>query len=72
MDVNRILEDLLDVSARPQEFQDKLDEMHRRIDAGETAEARALHTELSATLSATDPALVKAEVLLRRREAARR
>ncbi|KYF76550.1 hypothetical protein BE17_48380 [Sorangium cellulosum] len=72
MDVNRILEDLLDVPARPEEFQAKLDELHRRIDEGDTVGARALHEELSATLSSTDPALVKAEVLLRRREAARR
>ncbi|WP_437625439.1 AAA family ATPase [Sorangium sp. So ce1151] len=72
MDVNRILEDLLDVPARPEEFQAKLDELHRRIDEGDTVGARALHAELSATLSSTDPALVKAEVLLRRREAARR
>ncbi|WP_437736260.1 AAA family ATPase [Sorangium sp. So ce1335] len=72
MDVNRILEDLLDVPARPEEFQVKLDELHRRLDEGDTVAARALHTELSATLSRTDPALVKAEVLLRRREAARR
>ncbi|KYF83639.1 hypothetical protein BE11_36535 [Sorangium cellulosum] len=72
MDVNRILEDLLDVPARPEEFQVKLDDLHRRIDEGDTVGARALHTELSATLSPTDPALVKAEVLLRRREAARR
>lgn len=70
MDVNRILEDLLDVPARPEEFERKLEEMHRRLDAADTTGARALHAELAATLGADDPALVKAEVLLRRREAA--
>ncbi|MFS8064898.1 MAG: AAA family ATPase [Byssovorax sp.] len=69
MDANRILEDLLDVPSRPPEFQHKLDELYRVIDAGDSSVARALHTELAATLSASDPALVKAEVLLRRREA---
>ncbi len=34
MDANRILEDLLDVPSRPAEFQDKLDELYRLIDAG--------------------------------------
>ena len=69
MDANRILEDLLDVSARPPEFEEKLDELYRHLDAGDLAAARALHADLAATLSASDPALVKAEVLLRRREA---
>ena len=72
MDVNRIYEDLLDVSARSEEFERKLEEMHRRMDAADTAGARALHTELAATLGADDPALVRAEVLLRRREGAPR
>jgi predicted ATP-binding protein involved in virulence len=69
MDVNRILEDLLDVSARPEEFEEKLAEMHRLLDTGDTPGARALHAEIAATLGADDPALVRAEVLIRRREA---
>jgi predicted ATP-binding protein involved in virulence len=72
MDVNRILEDLLDVPARPEEFQQQFDELHRRLDAGDTVGARALHEQLASILGVNDPALVKAEVLLRRREAARR
>lgn len=72
MDVNRILEDLLDAPARLEEFKSKLEEMHRRMDTGDTEGARALHAELAATLGPDDPALVKADVLLRRREAARR
>jgi predicted ATP-binding protein involved in virulence len=71
MDVNRILEDLLDVPARPEEFEKRLEEMYRRMDAGDTTGARAIHAELVATLKADDPALVKADVLLRRREARR-
>ncbi|MEP7125975.1 MAG: AAA family ATPase [Byssovorax sp.] len=72
MDVNRILEDLLEAPARLEEFKDRLEEMHRRMDAGDTEGARAIHAELSATLGPDDPALVKADILLRRREAARR
>jgi predicted ATP-binding protein involved in virulence len=72
MDVNRILEDLLDAPARLEEFKGKLEEMHRRMDTGDTVGARALHAELAATLGPDDPALVKADILLRRREAARR
>lgn len=72
MDVNRILEDLLDVPARPIEYRDKIDDLYRRIDEGDTVGARTLYDELAATLSSIDPALVKADVLLRRREAARR
>lgn len=72
MDVNRILEDLLEAPARLEEFKGKLEEMHRRMDSGDTAAARALYAELAATLGPDDPALVKAEILLRRREAARR
>ncbi len=71
MDVNRILEDLLDVPARPLEFRDKIDQLCRLIDAGDTVGGRALFTELLSTLGPTDPALVRAEVLLLRREAAR-
>jgi predicted ATP-binding protein involved in virulence len=72
MEVSRILEDLLGVPARLEEFKSKLEEMRRRMDAGDTAGGRALHDELSATLGPDDPALVKADVLLRRREAAGR
>ncbi len=48
----------------------KLGELYRLIDGGETERARALRADLAKTLS-DDPALVKAQVLLRRREAAR-
>jgi predicted ATP-binding protein involved in virulence len=72
VDVSRILEDLLDTPARPEEFEQQLTEMHRRLDAGDVAGARALHEELAKTLKVDDPALVRAEVLIRRREAARR
>jgi predicted ATP-binding protein involved in virulence len=72
LDVNRILEDLLEVPERPAEFKEKLDHLHDLIDQGETVRARELHRELSATLGASEPSLVKAEVLLRRKEAGRR
>ncbi len=71
-DVSRILEDILDTPARSPEFSEKLDRLYRLLDDGDTASARALYTELAATLGALDPALVTADVLLRRREAARR
>jgi hypothetical protein len=66
------LEGLYDTSARPEEYERQLGEMHRRLDAGDFAGARALHDGLAETLKADDPALVRAEVLIRRREAARR
>ena len=72
VDVSRIYEDLLDTSARPEEFEAMLKALYEHIDEGDTNSARAIYDELAKTLHATDPALVKAEVLLRRREAARR
>lgn len=72
VDVSRILEDVLDTPARPEEYEQQLAEMHGRLDGGDVAAARALHEELAETLKADDPALVRADVLIRRREAARR
>ena len=57
--------------ARPLEFRNKIDQLYRLIDAGDTGGGCALFTELVSTLGPTDPALVRAEVLLLRREAAR-
>lgn len=67
-DVGRILEDLLDVPARPPEFQERISGLFKKIDAGETEAARSLYSELVEVLGPHDPDLVRALVLLRRRE----
>ena len=71
-DVSRILEDVLGTPARPAEFMDKLDRLYQRLADGDIASARSLYAELAATLGTLNPALVKADVLLRRRESALR
>lgn len=67
MDANRILEDVLGVPERPEEYKEKLLRLFRLVDEGKLEEARALHTELSAVLGVA-PELARAEVLILRRE----
>lgn len=59
-DTNSLLEDILGVPARPREWQDKLDELARRIDDGELAEAKVLLAELAASLGEDDTQIVAA------------
>ncbi|HSN98915.1 MAG TPA: AAA family ATPase [Candidatus Nanopelagicales bacterium] len=68
MDANRILEDVLGVSERPEKFKEKLLRLFRLIDEGKLHEARALWDDLAAVLGPTAPELARAEVLLMRRE----
>lgn len=67
MDVNRIMEDVLGVAERPEEYKEKLLRLFRWIDEGKLDEARALREELSAVLGVA-PELARAEVLILRRE----
>ena len=65
--VDRILEDIMDVSARPREIEKKLKQLFFSIEAGNTKKAKRLLDCLQKTIGA-DPALVKASVLIHRQE----
>ncbi|MEH2027889.1 AAA family ATPase [Nostoc sp.] len=67
-DSNRILEDLMDVPARPQEIKESLLELFRLIDAGNLEGARQLRQQLANEIGADEPEFVKADVLIRRKE----
>ncbi|WP_318781167.1 AAA family ATPase [Amazonocrinis nigriterrae] len=67
-DSNRILEDLMDVPARPQEIKESLLELFRLIDAGNLEGARELRQQLANEIGADEPEFVKADVLIRRKE----
>ena len=59
-DSNALLEDILDVPARPQEVKNKLEELARKIDDGQFEEAKTLLEELSGILGADDSQVVAA------------
>ena len=65
--VDRILEDIMDVPARPRKIETKLKNLFFAIDKGNTKKAKRLLDYLQRTIGA-DPALIKADVLIRRRE----
>ncbi|MEH2466792.1 AAA family ATPase [Nostoc sp.] len=67
-DSNRILEDLMGVSARPQEIKESLLELFRLIDGGNLEGARQLRQQLANEIRADEPEFVKAYVLIRRKE----
>ncbi|MBD2003991.1 MULTISPECIES: AAA family ATPase [Cyanophyceae] len=67
-DSNRILEDLMGVPARPQEFKDDLLELFRLIDKGDLDGARQLRQQIADEIGADEPELVKASVSIRRKE----
>lgn len=67
-DSNQILEDLMDVPARPLEIKESLLELFRLIDAGDLTGARELRQQLAAEIGADEPEFVKADVLIRRKE----
>ncbi|MBE9005383.1 AAA family ATPase [Fortiea sp. LEGE XX443] len=67
-DSNQILEDLMDVPARPQNIKDRLLELFRLIDAGDLVGARELRQQLASEIGADEPDFVKADVLIRRKE----
>lgn len=67
-DSNLILEELMNVSDRPKNIKDKLAKYFALIDDNKMQEASALRTELEAEIGTDEPAFVKADVLIRRRE----
>ena len=64
---NRILEDVMGVSSRPNEVRDRLKALFDTIDKGEVRQAKALAEEIRALIG-DDPDLVRADMLIRRRE----
>lgn len=67
-DSNRILEDLMDTPARPQEIKESLLDLFRLIDQGNLDGARQLRQHLAEQIGADEPEFVKADVLIRRKE----
>jgi len=67
-DTNRILEELMGVSERPEEIQHDLQRYFRLIDEGRMAEARELRERLELQIGAEDPEFARADVLIRRKE----
>ena len=65
--VDRILEDVMAVSARPDEIRDKVSLLFLAIEQRELKKARRILDELTDEIG-TDPDLVKADLLIRRRE----
>ena len=71
-DSNRILEDLMNVPARPQEIKDRLHELFRLIDEGNLDGARQLSQQIANDIGEDEPELVKASVSIRRKEILKR
>ena len=67
--VDRVLEDIMNVPARPAEIQSELANLFLLIEQGNLQEAMGILRELRGKIG-TDPDLVKAEVLIRRKELA--
>ena len=66
-EASRILEDLMNVPARPQEIKDQLADLFLAIEKGGLKKAKRLLTNMQGEIGA-DPDLVKADVLIRRKE----
>jgi predicted ATP-binding protein involved in virulence len=67
-DSNQILEDVMGVSERSPEFQDKLRKLFRLIEDGNLEEAKKLQQEFENLVKYDEPEFAKAEVLIRRKE----
>ncbi len=65
---DRILEDIMGVPPRPKEVQNTLNKLFRAIERGDMMEAKRLLSDMQRKVGA-DPDLVKASVLIRRKEA---
>jgi predicted ATP-binding protein involved in virulence len=68
LDSNRILEDILGVSKRPQEIQDRMSELFRTINNNDLEGAKEIVRELGEKIGISEPELVKAEATIKRRE----
>jgi predicted ATP-binding protein involved in virulence len=68
LDSNRILEDILGVSKRPQEIQERMLELFRTINSNDLESAKDIVRELGDRIGINEPELVKAEATIKRRE----
>jgi predicted ATP-binding protein involved in virulence len=68
LDSNRILEDILGVSKRPQEIQSRMLELFRTINNNDLDSAKEIVKELGDRIGINEPELVKAEATIKRRE----
>ncbi len=68
LDSNRILEDILGVSKRPPEIQERMLELFRTINNNDLANAKEIVRELGDRIGINEPELVKAEATIKRRE----
>jgi predicted ATP-binding protein involved in virulence len=68
LDSNRILEDILGVSKRPKEIQERMLELFRTINNNDLASAKEIVQELGDRIGINEPELVKAEATIKRRE----
>jgi predicted ATP-binding protein involved in virulence len=68
LDSNRILEDILGVSKRPQEIQERMLELFRTINNNDLDSAKEIVQELGDRIGINEPELVKAEATIKRRE----
>ena len=68
LDSNRILEDILGVSKRPQEIQSRMLELFRTINNNDLESAKEIVRELGDRIGTNEPELVKAEATIKRRE----
>ncbi len=68
LDSNRILEDILGVSKRPQEIQERMSELFRTINNNDLEGAKEIVRDLGEKIGISEPELVKAEATIKRRE----
>jgi predicted ATP-binding protein involved in virulence len=67
-DSNRILEDVMGVSERPQEIKDSLRQLFRLIDAGNLDAAKELRQQIEEEIGGDESEFVRADILMRRKE----
>ena len=67
-DSNRILETLMETLERPQQIKEDLDELFRLIDKGELGKAREFRQNLADKIGEKEPAFVRADWLIQRKE----
>ncbi|WP_163409628.1 AAA family ATPase [Flavobacterium ajazii] len=65
---DEILEKLLGVDSRPSDVKNKIKKLYKFIELGEIIKAKELYNELSDIIIGGDPELVKANVLIKRKE----
>ena len=68
LDSNRILEDILGVSKRPQEIQERMLELFRTINNNDLESAKEIVQQLGDRIGINEPELIKAEATIKRRE----